>query len=219
MSEEAKNSGDSASPDQSLLTALIEESAARHQHLCPRQILGIRIGLAGLRALGLVNEAYRPRYSNKEKRLLTIVETDGCGADGVAVATGCGVGRRTLRVFDFGKVAATLVDTATGCSVRIAPANESRALALMRVADAASPWHSYLQAYQTLTDQDLLQIRPVELTRSLAEILSRPGLRVLCQLCGEEIMNEREVMLDGTALCRGCAGDAYYRTLPRDTAG
>jgi formylmethanofuran dehydrogenase subunit E len=45
--------------------------------------------------------------------LLTILETDGCAADGVSAATGCWVGRRTLRVEDFGKVAATFVDTQT----------------------------------------------------------------------------------------------------------
>ncbi len=49
-----------------------------------------------------------------DKRLLTFVETDGCAADGVSSATGCRVGGRTLRVIDFGKVAATFVDTLTG---------------------------------------------------------------------------------------------------------
>ena len=39
--------------------------------------------------------------------------TDGCLIDGIAVATGCWVGNRTLRVVDYGKSAATFVDTAT----------------------------------------------------------------------------------------------------------
>ena len=49
----------------------------------------------------------------KDKRLLTFVETDGCFADGVSVATGCWLGRRTMRLVDYGKVAATFVDTHT----------------------------------------------------------------------------------------------------------
>jgi formylmethanofuran dehydrogenase subunit E len=203
-------------PESCVLSAYMDESAARHQHLCPRQILGIRIGLAGLRALGFVNEAYQPRFRNQGKRLLTIVETDGCGADGVSVATDCVVGRRTLRVFDFGKVAATLVDTLSGRAVRVAPAPAARPLAIQYATPATNSWHSYLQAYQVMPDHELLHIQPVELTRSLAEILSRPGLRVVCQRCGEEIMNEREVLVDGTILCRGCAGEAYYRLQPSD---
>jgi formylmethanofuran dehydrogenase subunit E len=46
-----------------------------------------------------------------DKRLFVLVETDGCLTDGVAVATGCWFGRRTLRLVDQGKVAATFVDT------------------------------------------------------------------------------------------------------------
>ncbi|MBK9095054.1 MAG: hypothetical protein IPM84_20295 [Anaerolineae bacterium] len=40
---------------------------------------------------------------------LAITETDGCFVDGVSAVTGCYVGRRTLRVEDFGKVAAVFV--------------------------------------------------------------------------------------------------------------
>lgn len=191
----------------------MDESASRHRHLCPRQVLGLRIGLAGLRALGFVDARYQPRFQNPDKRLLTIVETDGCGADGVAVATDCVVGRRTLRVLDFGKVAATLVDTSTGKAARLAPAPGVRALATGHAPQARSQWQSYLQAYQRIPDADLLCIRRVKLTRSLAEILSKPGLRVTCDLCGEEIMNEREIQRDGLILCRFCAGDGYYQPL------
>ena len=63
-----------------------------------------------------------------DKRLLTIVKTDGCDTDGIAVATGCYVGRRTMRVLDFGKVAATFVDTQTGWAVRVVPSSNSRQL-------------------------------------------------------------------------------------------
>jgi len=205
-----------AAPDSEILEHLLNESAMRHRHLCPRQVLGVRIGLAGLRALGLVGADYRPRFRNLDKRLLTIVETDGCGADGVAVATDCAVGHRTLRVFDFGKVAATLVDTSRDRAVRLCPVSGARSLAVSQAPEACSPWHSYLQAYQTLPDKTLLRIQGVRLTRAVAEILSKAGYRVRCDLCDEEIINEREVYRDGKTLCQACAGDSYYETLPSD---
>ncbi len=37
----------------SKLSSLLKQSSARHAHLCPRQVLGVRIGLAGLAAIGL----------------------------------------------------------------------------------------------------------------------------------------------------------------------
>jgi formylmethanofuran dehydrogenase subunit E len=33
---------------------------------------------------------------------------------------------------------------------------------------------------------------------------------VNCQVCGEEIINEREIVHEGSTLCRACAGQAYY---------
>src|SRR5512147_77469 len=96
------------------LPTLLAASAARHSHLCPRQVLGVRTGLAGLAALSLLPPL-------RDKRLLVIVETDGCFTDGIEVSTGVAVGHRTLRVEDYGKIAATFVNIPTGEALRISP--------------------------------------------------------------------------------------------------
>src|SRR5436190_15054933 len=108
----------------SSLPELLFASARLHRHLCPRQVLGVRMGLLASEALDL-DLPQAPR----SKRLLTIVETDGCIADGIAVATNCWVGQRTLRVEDYGKVAATFVDTQTQRALRIVPRGDARLLA------------------------------------------------------------------------------------------
>lgn len=200
-------------PDASLLDVLLQESGARHQHLCPRQVLGVRLGLYGLRLLGFADESYGPRFANQNKRLLVIVETDGCGADGLAVATGCRVGQRTLRVLDIGKLAATLVDTVTSKAIRLAPAHDSRTLACEMIPDAESRWHAYLEAYQFIPDSQLFSVQEVELVRSIEEILSKPEAHALCEMCGEEIVNAREIYRDNQVLCRTCAGETYYQVV------
>ena len=96
------------------LDELLVESSARHRHLCPRQVLGVQMGRLAADLLGL-------DLPQDDKRLLTIVETDGCFTTGLSVATNCWVGRRTMRVEDYGKVAATFVDTQTEQAIRIAP--------------------------------------------------------------------------------------------------
>jgi formylmethanofuran dehydrogenase subunit E len=63
-----------------------------------------------------------------DKRLFAFVETDGCFCDGVAVASGCWVGHRTLRLMDYGKVPVTIVDTACARSAFILPRNRAHAL-------------------------------------------------------------------------------------------
>lgn len=150
-----------------------------------------------------------------DKRLLTFVETDGCAADGVSAATGCRVGGRTLRVIDFGKVAATFVDIQTGCAVRIVPSTDSRARAWDYAQDAKNKWQANLIGYQHMPDDELFIAQPVVLTVSLEKLLSKPGYRVNCELCGEEIINEREVVQDGVILCRSCAGENYCQPVTK----
>jgi len=53
----------------------------------------------------------------------------------------------------------------------------------------------------------------VALATPAAAIVSRPILRTNCDRCGEEIINEREVITGGQTLCRSCAGPGYYRPL------
>jgi formylmethanofuran dehydrogenase subunit E len=187
------------------LQDLLDESAARHKHLCPRQVLGARMGLLGAHWLGL-------DLPDTDKRLLVVVETDGCFADGISVATDCTVGARTLRVIDHGKVAAVFVDTKTDRAVRLVPRKASRSLAREYAPLARSRWHAQLEAYQIMPDAELFDVQPVELTLSLEKLLSKPGRKAICDHCGEEIINEREVRQDGETLCRACAGDSYWRT-------
>ncbi len=200
-------------PNTAVLAPLLKESSQMHRHLCPRQVLGIRMGLYGLRQIGLIDSDYQPRYQNKRKRLLCIMESDGCGVDGVAVTTDCFVGNRTLRVLDYGKMACTLVDTHNEKMLRITPHPNARALAREFVPNAASRWHTYLDGYQIIPDHLLLIAQEVILTQSIAEILSRPGVRVNCEQCGEEIVNEREVIVNGRMLCRACAGESYFSVI------
>lgn len=203
-------------PDTELLAALLRESARRHHHLCPRQILGVRLGLCGLRALGLSGRDSLPRFFNRDKQLLTFVETDGCGADGIAVAVGCSIGQRTMRVYDFGKVAATLLDTQSGRAVRVSPFPDARSLALQCAPNAPSNWHAYLEAYRIIPDDELVWVQEVAILQPLDEILSTPDARVVCDICGEEIINEREIATGSGTLCRSCAGQGYYRAIERD---
>lgn len=185
------------------LTMLLAQSAALHNHLCPRQVLGVRCGLYAAELLSL-------DLPQSDKRLFAFVETDGCFADGVSVATGCWFGRRTMRLMDEGKVAVTFVDRHTDQAFRIWPHPQARTYAHSYAPEETKRWHAYLNAYQIMPTDELLCVRPVSLTVSLKALISRPHVRVHCSGCGEEIINEREIMHEEIYLCRSCAGDSYY---------
>jgi formylmethanofuran dehydrogenase subunit E len=186
---------------------LIEQCALRHSHLCPRQVLGLRMALAGGAALGL-------DLPRQDKALLVIAETDGCFVSGLEVAAGVAVGHRTLRVVDYGKIAATFVHTRMGKAVRIAPRLDVRLRAL-EYAPEEDKRHYFAQlvGYQRMPDAVLFSITPVVLTPPVESLISRAGVRVNCCVCGEEIINEREIVREGKVYCRGCVGEGYYQSL------
>jgi formylmethanofuran dehydrogenase subunit E len=186
------------------LHELLKKSSSRHDHLCPRQVLGVRMGLAGLRAIGL--EAPLPH-----KAALVIVESDGCFADGVEIATGATVGHRTLRVMDLGKIAAAFANVQTGRTVRLAPCLDVRQRALAYAPDTKKKYYAQLKGYQVMPEVELFTFQEVILEPALEVLISRPGVRAKCANCGEEIINERQVFVDKKGLCRTCAGVRYYQ--------
>ena len=191
------------------LDELLTASAAHHRRVCPRQVLGVRIGLLAGRALEMP-------LPQPEKCLLAIAETDGCFVDGLSAATGCYVGRRTLRIEDYGKTAATFVDTLAEQAIRIAPRLNIRELAWEYAPSARNKWEAQLIGYQHIPDESLFYWQQVELTVPVQQIIGQAGKRVTCEFCGEEIINQREVIREGTILCKSCVGESYFRC-PQDS--
>ncbi len=185
------------------IQTIIQELSHLHQPLCPRQILGVRMALAGAKALTL-------ELPRTDKNMLVISETDGCFVDGLAVAAGISPGHRTLRIVDYGKVAATFIDVQKLEALRLAPNLDVRQRALDYVPDEPRHYFAQLHGYQIMPDEVLFSFTPVTLSPSIEQIVSRSGLRVNCSVCGEEIMNEREIIVQETIYCRSCFGQAYY---------
>jgi formylmethanofuran dehydrogenase subunit E len=161
------------------------------------------MGIAGLAAVGIEPPV--------EKTIgVVIVETDGCFVDGIEVATGASIGHRTLRMHDFGKIAATFVDGRADRAVRVAPQHNVRTRACVYAPADAESYSAQLRGYQVMPENELFFFQEVHLGPSLRTLLSTPDARARCNSCGEEIINEREVVVHGSTLCRACAGGAYY---------
>jgi len=184
------------------LTQYLSALQGLHDHLCPRQVLGIRIGLYGASLLNIC----------APQRMLCSIETDGCFADGVMVATGCSMGHRTMRLVDYGKIAATFVDSVTDKAFRVWPSADARNVALLYAPECRDAWHAQLLGYQHMPNEALLCSEEVALTVSLKALIGRPGRRVTCHQCHEEIINQREAYQDGHLVCQYCAGNIYYQT-------
>ncbi len=182
---------------------LLEKSASDHSHLCPRQVLGVRMGLTGLASVGLAAPV-------TTKTGLVIIETAGCFADGIRVASGATVGHRTLRIEDLGKIAATFSNLESRVSIRLAPRPDVRNRAHDYAPLEKRHYFAQLKGYQLMPEEELFSFQRVELVIPAVQIMSRQNARAICSNCGEEVINEREVVKDGKLLCRTCASGGYY---------
>jgi len=194
--------------------ALLEECAALHGHICPGQLLGVRMALLGCELLGVAD----PKGVDR-KRLIVWVEIDRCMTDAISAVTGVRLGRRTLKFLDYGKVAATFHDPVDGRAFRVVALDSSRTLADARFPEISSKKERQMKAYREADNCELFKVQEVRVNYSASEEPGRPTSRVSCGMCDEGINDARE-MTDtaGLILCKSCAGGGYYNLIGDRTA-
>lgn len=190
------------------LDVLLEECGRLHGHLCPGQLLGVRMALIGCRLTGLSD----PRGTDR-KKLLVWVEIDRCMTDAVSAVTGARLGRRSLKFVDYGKVAATFLNTETGEAYRIVALESSRKLADARHLETPDRRQRQMLAYREAADEELFKIERVKVRLNEQDLPGRPRTRVVCVECGESVNDGREVRVP-EPLCRACANESYYTNIP-----
>lgn len=183
---------------------LLAESEAFHGHICPGQVLGVRMALLGCRELGIEDPRKEP------KRLIVYVEIDRCATDAIQVVTGCKLGKRTMKYVDYGKVAATFIDLRSGDAVRVAAREDAREKATIRQSEGCTKYKAQLSAYKEMSDDELFTMERVRVKIPVEDLPGPPCERVICRQCGEGINDNREVSQAGNVLCRACAHGSYY---------
>jgi len=176
-----------------------------HGHLCAGQILGLRMALYGVQLLGLEDPAGVDR-----KRLVTFIEIDRCATDAIPIVTGCRLGKRALKFRDFGKVAATFCDLREGRAVRLVARETAKERARQMYPAIAGKNQQQMRAYRELPDAELFEAQWVRVSLSPEDLPGYKAPRVVCAQCGECVNFKREVVREGVALCRACAGERYY---------
>ncbi len=183
----------------------LNESVKTHGHLCPGQVLGVKMSMLGLKEIGITDPKGKDR-----KNIIVFVEMDRCATDAVQSVTGCSLGHRTMKFLDHGKMAATFLNLKTGKAVRVVAKEESRQTAKQYFPHIENKHAAQLEAYKIMPDDELFDVMEVKINVKPEDMPGRPMRRVKCDQCGEYVQDMREVYRDGKVLCRHCAGPRYY---------
>ncbi|MCB2144932.1 MAG: TraR/DksA C4-type zinc finger protein [Deltaproteobacteria bacterium] len=195
------------------LNTLLEGSARAHGHLCPGQVVGVRMAMLGCRLIGLDNPSQLPQI----KKLIVYVEIDRCATDAIAHVTGARLGRRSLKYVDNGIMAATFINLESGKAFRIVSTESSRDLAHVYAPNVDDIRQRQIDAYRNMPDDTLFTIEPVWVDVPVHDMPGPSRFKVRCESCGAMIRDKKEVLIDHRTLCRPCAYGTYYRPLETRT--
>jgi formylmethanofuran dehydrogenase subunit E len=199
------------------LEGLLRQAELIHGHLCPFVSLGVKAAQFAMKRLD------RPHTGMEE--VVAIVECNNCFTDGIQVVTGCTFGNNALIYKDLGKTAVTVARRKDGAAVRLAVKPDYRER-LFEKYPAAGPLFQKVVVQRQASHEDLHRFQHVwegmakrELAAPLEEQLTIKELTivmpeyarifasVICQCCGEAVMEPKARLKDGQPICLACAGE------------
>ncbi len=200
--------------NQSDLKELPEWLVEFHGHLCPFLVVGWRMGQEALVRLG--------EHRERDQGLFLFTELGGdtlraqsCYEDGLQAATGCTVGKGTLRRLNFGKVAAVLARPGatalrialrgevcdelakTGYATERRQGKPASAVSSAAIADAVG-------RVTRMSAEELFSFEHFAVVH-FRPVVADPA-RARCAICGEYVFEQDAVTTEGHVLCRPCAG-------------
>lgn len=185
---------------------LLSASAAAHGHLCPGQVVGVRMAMLGCRLIGLDE----PTRRDQIKKLIVYVEMDRCAADAIAHVTGVRLGRRSLKFVDYGIMAATFLNLETARAFRVISTEEARDLTCVYAPEIAGNGRSQLEAYKRMPESVLFRVQKVRVNIAEWDLPGPTRRKIACSLCGQVIRDGKEVLLDNGPICRPCSNHSYF---------
>jgi formylmethanofuran dehydrogenase subunit E len=179
----------------------LAKAEALHGDVCAGIVLGARLTLAAMKALGLDPD-------RKNKNLIVFVEIDRCMTDAVQAITGCTLGHRSLKYVNYGKFGAIFYDMDSQRAVRVTEKRDIR--------DGAG--EDISSAFRSAPDEELVNIEEVTVSLDKNDLPGKPQKMEECSQCGELIFDGRGVVKNGRLMCLACADGSYYAPLPHSKA-
>ncbi|HEX7317833.1 MAG TPA: FmdE family protein [Pyrinomonadaceae bacterium] len=191
------------------LDDLIDECGRLHGHVCPGQVLGVRMAVLGCQLTGIED----PRGVDR-KKLIVWVEIDRCVTDAITAVTGVRLGKRSLKFLDYGKVAATFLNLFENRAYRIVAREESRELAEALYPAIDNKKERQMLTYRQAEVSALFKVEAVKIELNDFEMPGRPRRRIICAQCGEGVNDGRDLVdALNRSVCRSCAFNGYYEVI------
>ncbi len=177
----------------------LQRAVDYHGHLCLGQVLGVHLAEKGMDIIGTTN----PRS------MIVYVENDRCIADAIQILTGTRLGRRSMKLVDYGKMAATFINTNTGDAYRVWVSGKINEIIGKPPNDRLEKEQQYENLLASASE-DVVSVQKVTVDIPPEALPGKPKRTVRCAKCGEKVMDSKDVPGDKGPLCLACAKGPYY---------
>jgi formylmethanofuran dehydrogenase subunit E len=187
-----------------------------HGHRCPFMPIGYRMGVIGLRELGVERATDHGMYVFPE---IGIGHPQTCMADGLQASTGCTYGKMMIERRNFGKIAATIYHQDHGAIRIAATASFLNDLGKFEFFSYRQKGIEPSQIPLSVTQEtiDFVVNSPEETAFTMARVdgftFARPKnsfAKTICSACGEVVFDRYVRMKDGKPVCIPCSGYASH---------
>ena len=165
-----------------------------HGHSCPGLAMGYRMASAAMEVLN--------KSRAEDEELVAIVENDACGVDALQCLSGCTFGKGNLLFRDYGKHVYTLYSRVSRKGVRVSLKVQDMPQSLQDDREMYTQWllSSPQAEFLSVEAVDITDPEPARIFESM-----------ICESCGEGVMEIRTRQVDGRNMCIPCA----TRDLPK----
>lgn len=177
----------------------LQKAIAYHGHLCLGQVLGVHLAEKGMEIIGTTDP----------KKMIVFVENDRCIADAIQILTGTRLGRRSMKLVNYGKMAATFVNTETGAAFRVWVSGKINEMIGKISSDRQEKERQYDMVLRS-NSEDVVSVQKVNVDIPIEEMPGKPKRTVTCVQCGEKVMDSKDISSEKGPLCLACAKGAYY---------
>jgi len=191
-----------------LSAEIIEKTTAFHGHWCPGLAIGMRAAEWALQEMG----------SARDEEIVAVVETDMCGVDAIQYLTGCTFGKGNLIHKDYGKNAFSFYRRKDGKAARLVARPDiygdagatlgrlhKKMLAKVLTAEEENLWHATRSALSKhIMECELAHLFEIKTPADPIPKKARILASLVCEACGETVMETRARHFSGQLLCIPC---------------
>jgi formylmethanofuran dehydrogenase subunit E len=180
----------------------LSKAVEYHGHLCMGQILGVHLTECGLKAIGTTDP----------KKIIIYVEIDRCIADTIQILSGTRLGRRSMKLVNYGKMAATFINIETWEAYRVFVSGKiNEIIGNRNIGHDAEK--KEIEKLLEVASKEIVSIQKVNVKIPIEEMPGKPLRTVFCTKCKEKVFDGREIISNDGPLCKACSETPYYSLL------